>query len=88
MDATPISVPANRFTADVDSLEIDEFIWLTKERTFKNFAFALWMLANVSAVSPLWEIATTSVSPSKMGFLYLNSDENSTSVIIFAKRSM
>ena len=88
VDATPISGPACVYKTSLDSLAILLSITLHIDITLAPFLFASFTAARVSAVSPDWDMAITSVFLSARGFLYLNSEPRSTSVGILQNSSM
>src|SRR3989338_9188106 len=87
VEATPISGPAYVYKTESDSRSIELPFTFTIDKTFALFLFASLIAANVSAVSPDWEIAMTRVFLLIIGCLYLNSEAYSTSTGIFASSS-
>ena len=63
--ATPISGPQLRVRTESLILARDEVGTFTIERIFAPFSLAFFTECNTSAVSPLWEIATTAELGSK-----------------------
>ena len=74
VDATPISGPACVYTPASVSLAIDDPTTLQIPKTVAPFSLASSIAANVSAVSPDWEIAKMTSPSLIIGFLYLNSE--------------
>lgn len=72
--ATATSIPASVYITLSASLAIDESLLLTIASVSIPFSLASFRAANVSAVSPDWDISITSVSLVKKFFWYLYSD--------------
>ena len=68
MEATPISGPAWMYTPPSDSRAIVDPTTLQIPRTRAPFRLASRIAASVSAVSPDWLIAMTSVPGGRIGF--------------------
>ena len=82
VEATPISGPACVYAPPLLALAIDEPTTLTTPKITAPCRFAFSIATNVSAVSPLWEMAMM-ISPLLItGLRYLNSEAYSTSTLI------
>ncbi|CPZ95945.1 Uncharacterised protein [Mycobacteroides abscessus] len=79
MAATPISGPALVYNTASHSRGICEPLVLQTASTLAFCSLACRTASNVSAVSPDWEMATTSVLRSKTGSRYRNSLASSIS---------
>ena len=74
VDATPTSGPAWVYMPQSVSRAIVEPTTLQMPITIAPFSLASLSAASVSAVSPDWEITTTTSSEETIGLRYLNSD--------------
>ena len=88
VEATPISGPAWVYIPASVNLGIEDPTTLHIPKTVAPLFFASSRAANVSAVSPDWDIAKTISVDLIIGFRYLNSDAYSTSTGIRAKSSI
>ena len=88
VEATPISGPECVYAPPLLILAMDDPTAFTIPKIIAPCSLALSIATNVSAVSPLWEIAMMISPLLTTGFLYLNSDAYSTSTGILQSSSI